>query len=77
LFDLLVGLISPEKRQEFKSPEGCQMDSTLVKKIKTSRAKFAKIFFGYNQMTNPAVTFPRSNLRGWQRPEEYPPHFSF
>jgi hypothetical protein len=50
-----------EKRQEFKSPEGCQMFSTLVKTSKAPCKKFAKVFLCYNQMTNPAGF--------WQRPD--------
>jgi hypothetical protein len=44
VFGLFVSLIATEKRQEFKRSERCRLISTLVKTIKASRAKFAKIF---------------------------------
>src|ERR1017187_6653374 len=49
----LCRLISTEKRQEFKSPEGCQMFSTLVKTDETLCAKLVKTFSGYKPKTNP------------------------
>jgi hypothetical protein len=44
LYRLLVGLISIEKRHEFKGPQGCQMISTLLKRIKATGAELQIVY---------------------------------